>query len=69
MKKDQIEGNFGGDLEWYFVDGRRRQIIRRRIEIGGYKDEDSWDEIHESLVDAMIRLESSLRPHLERIRI
>jgi hypothetical protein len=38
----------------------------KTLEIGGYREEkDKWTEIQIAMVDAMIRLEASLRPHIE----
>jgi hypothetical protein len=35
---------------------------------GGLKDRDRWPEIQEDLVDAMVRLENALKPHIRRLR-
>jgi len=67
--KDTIEEVFGGPLEWDRVEGRRACIIRRRINLGGYRDNEKWSEIHEDMIDAMIRLEQAFRPYIEKISL
>jgi hypothetical protein len=37
----------------------------KTIGMGGYRDEESkWPEIQDAMIDAMIRLEKALRPHI-----
>jgi hypothetical protein len=38
------------------------------IEQGSYRDEERWAEIQDAMIDAMIRLENALRPHLARLK-
>ena len=66
--RDQIERDFGGPLDWQPLEGRRACRIKRSLE-GGYRDEERWPEIHEAMIDAMIRLERALRPHLDRLPV
>ena len=42
--------------------------ISRVIEQGSYRDEERWPEIHDAMIDAMIRFEKALRPHLSRLK-
>lgn len=40
----------------------------KRIDIGGYQsDEERWPEIHETMVDAVIRLEAALQAHVAKL--
>jgi len=39
------------------------------INIGGYRDEERWPQIHEAMVDAMIRLEKALKPYISKLHI
>lgn len=66
--RDQIERDFGGPLDWQPLEGKRACRIKRSLE-GGYRDEERWPEIHEAMIDAMIRLERALRRHLDRLPV
>jgi len=67
--KDEIERAYGAALEWQPLEDRRACRIRERWEGVGYRDEDQWPELQEKLIDAMIRLEAALRPHISRLAI
>jgi len=66
-KKDSIEKEFGSPLLWETLDEKRACRIRYIVDIGGWQDDDKWPQAHEALVDAMIRLEKALRPHLRNL--
>ena len=65
VQKQTIEGAFGLPLEWDTMEGRRACRIRKAFTTGGYRDEGAWDAIYEELVEAMVELESALKPHLQ----
>jgi hypothetical protein len=68
--KDEIEKKFGGSLEWQELKDRRACRIRITITLGGYRtDEKKWPEIHEAMVDAMIRLHNALSPFIIRVAV
>lgn len=68
--KDNIESVFGGSLEWQRLEGKRACRIKKQIEVGGYRDDPSkWSEIHDAMIDAMIRLEKALRPHIAKLEV
>lgn len=67
--KDSVEGAFGGELEWQRLDARRACRIKKNIDLGGYRDEDKWPEIHDAMIDAMIRLERALKPHIANLGV
>lgn len=66
--KDAVEKTFEAELEWQRLEGKRACRIRHRIEIGGWRDEEKWPEIIEATVDAMIRLEKSLRDEVKALK-
>ena len=65
--KQAIEASFGEPLEWQRLEGKRACRIKKDIDLGGYRDEEKWPEIHYAMVDAMIRLEKALKPHIARL--
>lgn len=68
--KEAIESSFGEPLEWQNLEGRRACRIRKKITRGGYRDnEDKWPEIHELMIDAMIKLEKAFRPYISKLAI
>jgi hypothetical protein len=67
--KDAIEETFGSPLDWQPLEGRRGCRIRKRFDGAGYRDQEQWPELQETLIDAMIRLERALRPHINQVTI
>ena len=66
--KGIIEQDFCEPLEWQRLEGKKACRIMKTIDIGGYRDDESkWPEIQDAMVDAMIRLEKALRPHIESL--
>ncbi len=66
--KAAIEAAFGAPLEWQRLEGKRACRIRHRIDLGGWRDEEKWPAVTDAAIDAMIRLEKALRPHLKKIK-
>lgn len=68
--KSVIEKEFGGPLEWQRLDNKRACRIKKTITIGGYRSEESeWSVIQEAMIDAMIRLDKSLKPFIQKLKI
>lgn len=65
--KESIEKEFGSPLLWETLDEKRACRIRYIVDVGGWQDEEKWPQAHETLVNAMIRLEKALRPHLKNL--
>jgi len=63
-KRDEIDGAFGEPLDWQRLEGRQSCRIRMAMDIGGYRDEERFEEVWEWLADAMARLEQALKPHI-----
>ncbi|MCC5828225.1 MAG: DUF4268 domain-containing protein [Phycisphaeraceae bacterium] len=67
--KEAIERDFGGILEWQQVEGRRACRIRKMLNFSNWReDPDKWPEVYAAMVDAMIRLERALKPHIQTLR-
>jgi hypothetical protein len=68
--KEEVERVFGGPLEWQRLEDRRACRIRQKITVGGWRDDPAkWPEVYEAMVDAMIRLEKALKPHIQKLKV
>jgi hypothetical protein len=65
--KDEIESRFGGPLEWQRLENKRASRVCSMIELGGYRD-DNWAEVHEEMIESMMRLEQAIRPQIQRVQ-
>ena len=66
--KDKIEDVFGEDLIWEPLENRRACRVSYKITIGGWKDQDKWDVMCESMVNKMIRMEKAFKPFVKKIK-
>lgn len=64
QRKEEIEGLFGGPLDWQLLPEKRASRIRFVITSYGLKDQDHWDELQEQLIKSMIRMEKAFRPFI-----
>ncbi len=60
--KLKIEEKFGDKLEWEPLPDSRACRIKKVIEIGGWQNEDKWEEVHEKLIDYCMRMKDSFDP-------
>lgn len=68
--QDAIEYNFGGPLDWQEDAGPSgAHRVESRLQTGGLLDEEHWPEIQDHMVNAMIRLERAMRPHIARLQV
>ncbi|MEM7348109.1 MAG: DUF4268 domain-containing protein [Chloroflexota bacterium] len=66
--KERIETAFGEPLEWSRLDTKRACRIDKTITLGGYQDEANWPDIHQAMIEAMIRLHEALKPEFSKIK-
>jgi hypothetical protein len=68
--KDKVEAAFGEPLEWERLESKRACRIVKRFPDGGYRDdEERWPIIQAPMIDAMIRLERALAPHIAKLKV
>lgn len=65
--KNQIESSFNGPLSWQRIDNKRACRISSEVSTLSVRDEEKWPQLQESMIDAMIKLEEALRPHITRL--
>ncbi|MBN2226826.1 MAG: DUF4268 domain-containing protein [candidate division Zixibacteria bacterium] len=67
--KDRIEAAYGESLEWERLESKRACRIVRRFPNAGYRNPDEqWPQIHDEIINAMIRFEKALSPYLKKIK-
>ena len=66
-QKETIEDEFGSQLDWQPLEGKRACRISKTYATGGYRDEDEWESIYEELAEAMAKLESAVKPHIKTL--
>ncbi len=67
VHKDEIERDFGEALEWESLEGKRACRIRKTVVAGGWQDEEKWSEVYDQMIEAMLKLDKSLRPHFNKL--
>ena len=68
-RKEDIERAFGGKLSWERLEGKQGCRVAYTLTGGGYRsDESKWPVIQDGMIEAMIRLEKALTPHLEKLK-
>lgn len=66
--KEDIEAGFGEPLQWQRLDEKRAARIAYRIHgYGGLYDTENWEALQDAMIDAMMRLESALKPYFDRL--
>ena len=66
-QKESIESAFGGSLDWDQVDNRRACYLRYHLRGQGLTDQEQWPQTQEAMIEAMVRLENALKPHIQRL--
>lgn len=68
-EKDVIEQEFGEPLDWRRLDNRRTsRIVRVYKDIGNLHQQEHWETVQDTLIDAMIRLDKVFRGRIRNMR-
>lgn len=67
--KEKIEEAFGETLKWERLEQKRACRISKQLSLGGYRDENNWNEIIEAMIDNMIRFSKSIKQYIKQIKI
>jgi hypothetical protein len=65
--REEIGQRLGEMLTWDRREGSHICKIEWHLPVKGYRHEASWGETQETMIDAMIRFEAALRPHVDSL--
>lgn len=69
-QKDVIEQEFGDTLDWRRLDDKRSsRVVKLYKGGGGLYDPEAWSHIQKLLIEAMIRLDKTLRRRLRNLKV
>jgi hypothetical protein len=63
--KEKIESSLEDEIVWEPLEGKRACRVSSVVDLGGWKDEEAWEDVIEALVDRMIRFNSAIKPFLK----
>jgi hypothetical protein len=65
--KDEIDERFGEPLAWFRQENLKSSRIFYKIPDRGSPHREGWAKVQKRMIDAMVRLEKSLRPHINQV--
>lgn len=68
QNKEAIESLFGEPLDWQPLPDKNACRICYWITDYGLSNEDSWEELQDRLIDAMVRLQRAFQPYIRRMK-
>ena len=68
-KREQIDGEFGQSLDWQKLEHKRASRIALLIAGGGLTQQDTWPDLQDRMISAMVRLHAALQPHIRKLGI
>jgi hypothetical protein len=63
--QEEIENSFGGPITWDAKEANRSRKLIGSLQLGGWVDNEKWDQVIPATVETMIRFEAAIRPHLK----
>jgi len=68
--QSEVEATYGGPVNWDPLEGKRACWVGVQFSRGGYRDdEETWPEIQDEMIEAMIKLEKALRPYIDTLEL
>jgi hypothetical protein len=68
-RRTDIEAECGAELSWEALESKRACRIRFGLSDGGYRsDPETWPALHDTQIDAMVRLERAMKPFVRGLR-
>lgn len=69
QEKEDVERIFGSKLVWKRLNEKQASYIEHTLALGGWKDEPAkWPVIQDAMINAMIRFERALSPHISKLK-
>lgn len=68
-QKTEIEKEFGSPLDWERMDDKRASRIRKKFNYAGLAIPEKWQELHDDMIESIIKLGTIFRPRLQKIKI
>lgn len=65
--KDEIENEFGGNLNWERLDNKRASKISFKFRVTDLLYKDKWTTLSDKMVDIMIRLEKAFSRYIKEL--
>ena len=65
--KKEIEKRFGAELTWELLPNARASRISFATNLGGWQDEDCWENVHNELIDISIKMEKSFSQNIKNL--
>ena len=66
--KKEIENDFGDSLNWESLPNSRASRVSIVSEKGGWQDEETWDDVHNEIIDYVIKMEKSFSKYISEIK-
>ena len=66
--KNKIEEKFGDRLEWEPLPDSRACRIKKVTEIGGWQNEEKWEEIHDKLIEYCMKMKETFDPIISNLQ-
>ena len=67
-QQGELEGLYGGALDWHRCDNLIRSCLAHEFE-GGYRDDpEQWPTIQDRMIEAMVHLDKAVRPYVQGLR-
>jgi hypothetical protein len=67
-RKTEIEGAFGGILDWQELPGRQGSRICTQLQGGWKSPESEWPEMQDRIINALTRLETALKKPIQELK-
>jgi len=68
-RTDEIEGSFGGKLNWQELPGRHGCRICAELDGGWKSPESEWPDLQDRMIDALVRLDAALRKPIQELNV